>query len=591
MFSNNYYIVYVFSIVFFNFNITESFSATQATVSEKGILSVPNTFLNSPFSTSNELLMRMNPSLTKLKRIQSNIKKALVDLKNGEKKKGLEKLNQAWRMNPAVPVAGVIIVNVYLNDEEYKTALNVALEIQHKSPKVVEGYLLAGIAYAGLDNKKQMKASFEKALDVQPGNIDAGFNLADFFLKQGNITQAEKILSNLLLYNPDDLKVVSSLAKLELNGGDSKKAIILLEALIDKHSEELQPRVLLAQIFIEINDTAKALIILDNALEKFPNNVELMEYIAVVQMKRGEIGEAIIMLESAIKLSSNKHSLYYNSALNYEKSNQFPLAIEAINKALKLNSSHASYKFVLARLMVKTGKHKVAKKLLKELDSLIPESANVSDLKGRISFAENKVEEAITHFKSAIEKNANDPFLIAKLSMAQFKANKNDAGYETLYHWINTHPNDISIRFIIADRLLDNGGYAEAQKYYREIIKIQPESLVASNNIAWILAETGHLENALDLAEENYAKAAENVFVIDTLATILLKKGEIKKSISLLEKATKIAPNNTTVSYHLAQAFAGQDNAKAKIILTNLLSNNKFFKERELSEELLLKLN
>jgi len=58
----------------------------------------------------------------------------------------------------------------------------------------------------------------------------------------------------------------------------------------------------------------------------------------------------------------------------------------------------------------------------------------------------------------------------------------------------------------------------KAKHHYEESLKINPESPVAANNLAWRLAEEGSdLDRALKLAETARKELPENVNVLDTL--------------------------------------------------------------------------
>jgi putative PEP-CTERM system TPR-repeat lipoprotein len=522
--------------------------------------------------------------------VRSLISQGVDDLQSGRQQQALDKLKQAWAMDPSLPVAGVIIANIYLQTKDYSTALEVTQKLQKDSPGAPEGYTLAGIAYAGLDNQKQALVSFEKALEVRPGDLEAGRNLAVLYNKQGNTDKARTILTDVLTHNPDHLQTINLLAELEFRTNRLQKAVSLLESTIAKHPNELQPRILLAQMQLATNQLPKALAILEAAMQQFPNQPELMQFAAVIELQNGAPDKALPLLESAIKLLPDNLTLHYNLALTHEQLKHDAQAMAEIDKALKLDPNHTSSKFVRARLMASTGELDAAQNLLKELEASNPESANIPELKGKISIAQKKPEEAINQFKTALERREDNPLLVAELALAQIEAQQTDAGYETLRHWIDKHPTDVSIRIILADLLLDKGRYDEAQKYYAEILKLQPDRIDAGNNRAWSLAQNGDLDEALDQAEKTYAQAPKNPWVMDTLATILLKKDQPIKATDLLRNAVSIAPDDTAISFHLAQALTGTNNDEAKVILKNLLSSDKSFKERQLSEELLKKL-
>lgn len=577
------------------FFITSNFIATPslATVTTAPVDT------NDPFSIQDfsapSLTNELNPGrlledFSVQNQIRILISQGIDDLRNGKKQEGLDKLKQAWALDNSVPVAGAIIASTYLQDKNYKTALEIAQEIQKNTPKVPEGYTLAGIAYSGLDDQKQSQASFEKALQIRPGDPEAAHNLAALYVKQGDTDKAKATLNDALAHNPDHMQTIYTLANLEFKTNQLQKAISLLEQATAKHPDDLQPLMALAQMHLAGQQIPQAFTVMENALKQFPNNPELMQYAGATYLQQGLPDKALPILESAVKQAPESSTLRYNLALVYEQLKNFPQALVEINNALKLEPNFTSSKFVKARLLASTGQLDIAQKLLAEIETSNPKSANIPELKGRIAMAKHKPDEAIKYFEAAVKTQEDNPKLIADLALAQMEAKKIDTGFDTLRHWLEKHPNNNSVRIILADLLLGNGRYKDAQKAYVEVLKAQPDRIDASNNLAWVMAENGELDNALEQAEKTYALAPNEPTIMDTLATILLKKDQIDRATDLLRKAATISPNDTAISFHLAQALANSDKKQAITTIKTLLTGKKPFKERPQAEELLKKL-
>ncbi|MGH7341706.1 MAG: tetratricopeptide repeat protein, partial [Candidatus Rokuibacteriota bacterium] len=61
---------------------------------------------------------------------------------------------------------------------------------------------------------------------------------------------------------------------------------------------------------------------------------------------------------------------------------------------------------------------------------------------------------------------------------------------------------------------------------------------------------------ALDHAEKAYRLAPDNAAVADTLGWILVERGDTKRGLELLGKATAAAPNALEIRLHYAKALA-----------------------------------
>ncbi|OAI18555.1 hypothetical protein A1507_09380 [Methylomonas koyamae] len=522
--------------------------------------------------------------------IRNLLEQAISDLAAGKQQLGREKLKQAWSMDYSLPVAGILLANSHLKAKEFDAVLDVTQKIQTYSPRSVEAYTLAGIANASKQDFIKARSSFEKALELRPNDAEAGVNLSQIYIELKQDNKARELLVDLVSNNPDNYVPLNYLLNLEIKSGHLENAVSALESSISKNPGDFHRRIALVQIYLGSNQMPKALATSAETMNKFPEQPDVVEMAGVVYMLNGSFEKAQPLLESAVKLSPERVSAHYNLALLYEKLKQSKSGISEIEKALKLNPSHVPSKFVLARLLAATGQLDLARNILKELELSNAGSVQIPELKGRIAVGQNKFEEAVAHFKSALNKQPDNPQLVMQLAFALIADKKSDAGYGVLRDWIGKHPNDISVRVTLADMLLGKSQFDEAEKYYTQVLELQPGRLDVLNNLAWLLSEKGELNKAIDLAEKNYNSAPKNPLVVDTFATILLKKGMAEKAAELLRDAVSLAPDNTAIKYHLAQSLVDTNNDEAKELLKKLLADHRDFKERELVAQLLKKL-
>jgi len=585
---------YLLLFVVFGCAVFPANAATYSFDSEEKGLFLPRDIFETPLTKGLEKLSLLQEKnifpISDLKNIKKLIEQSYKELQVGNKAKGLIFLEQAWAINPGIPVAGVLMAHSYLLGKEYSAALQVAKKIQKNSPNVAEGYTLAGLSYIATGEQKKAESSFEKAHATLPGNESAGFNLAMLYLKQGKIAKAKAVYKVVLDNYPSHLRIINSLAELEFISNERENAISRIESAILKYPDKILPRLLLPEMFLATKQVDKAMLAIDEIIKDFPDQPTVMEYVAVIFLKNGMPDKALNSLKVAIKVEPDIATLHYNLALAYEQLKQHEQALDEINIALRLDPKSVFSKFIHARLMASIGQFDDAKKLLKHLEKENPKSIKIPELRGSIAWAQNKTDEAIVHFKVALQNGTDDPLLVVKLATAQLKAKQIDAGFNTLRDWVKLHPNDIFTRFVLADRLLDSGYIDEAQSQYAEILKIKPDSINANNNIAWIYSKKGELDKALEIAENNFVRTPKTDFVLDTLAVILLKKGNHKRAVDLLQRAKNISPDNTAINYHLAKALIGTNNVEAKRILIKLLASDKSFKDRQSSKDLLQKL-
>ena len=93
-----------------------------------------------------------------------------------------------------------------------------------------------------------------------------------------------------------------------------------------------------------------------------------------------------------------------------------------------------------------------------------------------------------------------------------------------------------------------------AEKNYAAVVKLQPGSAIAYNNLAWVSFKLNK-GNAIAYAEKANTLAPEKPAFMDTLAMLLSSKGEHAKAQELQKKALALQPSNPVFRLNLAKIY------------------------------------
>ena len=104
---------------------------------------------------------------------------------------------------------------------------------------------------------------------------------------------------------------------------------------------------------------------------------------------------------------------------------------------------------------------------------------------------------------------------------------------------------------------------------YKKALSIEPDQAVASNNLAYLMTETGgNLDVALSLAQTARRVMPNSPDTADTLAWVYYQKGNYDSARDLLEDTLKTAPDNASIHYHLGMIYSKlSDKANASLHL------------------------
>jgi tetratricopeptide (TPR) repeat protein len=101
---------------------------------------------------------------------------------------------------------------------------------------------------------------------------------------------------------------------------------------------------------------------------------------------------------------------------------------------------------------------------------------------------------------------------------------------------------------------------ARARDHYAEVLKTQPENLLAANNLAWLLAEEfGEPEAARDVVNRILAKTSAKQLpatVADTFAMVYRKTGQLDGAQQLVEEVLRRSPDDSQMNFQAGLIYS-----------------------------------
>jgi Tfp pilus assembly protein PilF len=150
-------------------------------------------------------------------------------------------------------------------------------------------------------------------------------------------------------------------------------------------------------------------------------------------------------------------------------------------------------------------------------------------------------------------------------------------------------PADIESRLFLGTLAETRGDLAAAEKWYREILELDPGYGPAANNLAYILVrQDAHLSEALQLATLALEKMPDDPLVLDTMGLILLRQGKAASALDYLSRSVDRDPENPLFLYHLGLAHFQEHNLdQARQALSGALEFNATFQGQEHARDIL----
>jgi tetratricopeptide (TPR) repeat protein len=171
--------------------------------------------------------------------------------------------------------------------------------------------------------------------------------------------------------------------------------------------------------------------------------------------------------------------------------------------------------------------------------------------------------------------------LAIKYSDALLRSGKSEDASAVLLAWLDEYPDDASTLEYLGGVYEKLGQKDMAVETYEKLLAVQPDNLVALNNLAWLYS-LGNNPKALGLAERAYQRNPESSGIQDTYGWLLVKQGDVNQGRRLLEQAMEELSEIPEVRYHYAVALLKSgEKTEANKLLNQLLQSEQQFEGRD----------
>ena len=446
---------------------------------------------------------------------------------------------------------------------------------------------LAADFFARNGNLTQARTLLAKAHAVDPHNASVLIDLANVEEATGDIAGAQHQLQGALVHQPKVLPLRLALAGALLKAGSFAQARQVLQAA----GAHAQPAVGfgLARVALAQGDLQAADAALDRAVATQPNNAALVAAAGMLLMQANQFSGALARFALATHMAPDNANYWLRRAQAQLALNQSLAARDSLERAERIRPHWLPVVGGLALIDLRQGKGQAA---LRRVDALVkrePDAPGPLALRGNLELAMHQPAASARDF-AAVFRLRPSGVAAVKLFQAQQAAHAR-APQSVLQNWLAREPGDWQVREVLANfDLLIAHQDARAVKEFKAVLAQSPNNVAALNNAAWAMGKIGD-PDALSTAERAYRLAPKSASINDTLGWILARSGHSAQAVAYLHRATQLDARNPDLQYHYAYALAkiGQVH-QARTILHKILAGSAPFASRQAAQRFLARL-
>ena len=496
--------------------------------------------------------------------VGATIVSASLKIASGHEDSGFAQLNAAAKANPANPEIDVALVVARLQLHQLDAAMAAWRTLAAKQPSNGRTDRLLALIAGERNDVAGARAALAHALSLDPGDFLSIAGLVDLDLREKHPDQARARLQTFIATAPQPTDALLLLARVEAKDGSPLKAVSDVLARAEKASPSaVQVAREQAAFYASRDEIGKSIAAIQRGLTIAPDDQQLLSARAELEQRSGQDDRALATLTRLVRLNHEVPGYTMQLALLQLRLNKGEATLTSFRDVIKRNPTREDLQATMVSALLEANHLDEADRLLFDIAQVAPNSPTTANDEGDVKLAKKQFPEAIAAYRRAMTLSS-DFASTAKLARALDLSKRRDDATDVIGDWLKIHPTDEIALLYDGQRAMGLLDYDRAISAYRKVLDSRPDDAKLLNNLAWLLGRK------MDPAALEYAKRASVLLpddpdVADTLAEILIQRGQSTEGLRLLEKANAQAPLRPDIKLRLARAQIGNGQKDAAI--------------------------
>jgi len=504
--------------------------------------------------------------------VRSRVAVAMGRLGKGETAAALADLDSIAATDKGT-AAEMALLAARLRTKDYAQALKVIDKIEAKQPDKPLPALLRGRVQLLRKDMPAARASFERALAIDPLYVPAASGLALLDLADKHPDAAKKRFETVLKADPKNPDALLAIAGIRASAGAPAAEVAgLLADAIRLNPEDARPRVMLVDHHLAQRDAKAALATAQEAAAALPGNPQALDALGRAQVANGDNQQAIASFEKIAAIDPQSPDPLLQLTSLYLAAKDGDAAMRSVRRALALNPRLLPAQRLLMDLEVHEKRPDEAIAVARTIQKQRPDEAVGFMAEGAVKLASGDLPGAADAYRAVLKKFPSvDPAV--KLHSVLVAQKKDGEADKLASSWMASHPKDAAFLFYLGEASLAKRDFAAAETQFQRVIQVAPDNALALNNLAWVMTEL-HKPGAVAYAQKASTLLPGAAALVDTLAAAYASENQVDKAVDTQKRAVAMAPGNAVLRLNLAKLYIRSgDKPKARSELETLANS------------------
>ena len=441
-----------------------------------------------------------------------------------------------------------------------------------------EAYYRLALTSVKLGQYGDALSSFQRAVELQPDNLDAFRQLTDLYIavysgnpkKYGSILKdAQDLADRFKKTHPSSFEYLRLEGMLHQVANKPQEALESYLAADKVKANDPDIQYAVASCYLALNRLPDSEQVLQKLMASSKQYLRAYDLLYQVYVRTGRIAEGEQVAKQRMEANPLLPQTYLALAAHYAGARNETAMAETLDLLLKNSDKITSAYEDVGTFYGRIGKHDKAIQVLEVGLTKLSDETLKKNLRKAIvaSYAsQGKLTEALAVVDGMLKTDAKDPdglALRAHLWLVGGDPKNLNAAITDLQSIVSKRPQNPVLRFDLGNALLIRGELEAAKVQLLEAVKLRPDFFPARNSLAQLSLQKQDWASALQLSQEVLAQDPSNMFGLLVRSQALMATNEFGQAKELIEKTIKAYPKSLDAQYQLGYLLLREKNYKA----------------------------
>ena len=422
------------------------------------------------------------------------------------------------------------------------------------SQQTSDEHIASAKEYLAQNNIEAAVVELKNAVQKDPKSASARFELGRVYLEQRDFESAEKELNRAMEYGYSATDVIPLLSQAyKQTGAYAALSEIDLEDVGLSDTQEAEVGFSKLQSLVQLNKVEEARALISEIEKLDTRSVYKGLALAFVPILDQNYPMALLKVEELKKQSPLNADLLKLQGQLLLMQEDAPDAVEVYQQYVQEYPDDKQTQFVLAKLLVDSGRVDEAEPHVDALLKISPENALLNQLKATISASKNNYSEAQQYAEKAIQNGRGDPVLRLIAGFAAYQLQDYESSSRHLSYVASSLPDNHPGLKMLAASQLHLGQSTQAGDVLDRLDQVSESDALLFTKTGYELIRSGNLKQAEEVVRRtnDISRTAED---LTRLGVLKLSLNDLEGIVNL-EQAVEQAPELQSAKSTLATAY------------------------------------